>query len=123
MIFYEIQQIGSALRNTVYRTGFYIVVVKQGGSAPCGIQNKSQFLQLTGNGNYLEFIFISDRNKYTPGLGQFAPGGELTFQISQSTIRVDAHYFAGGFHFRTQDNIDTGKLYKRKHRLFHCSKR
>ena len=85
--------------------------------ATSGDQTEAQFGQRARDFNHFPLVGITHGQEHRSGLRQDHAGRQLALDEGLAEAHANPHHFAGGFHFRPENRVDTRKLGERKHRL------
>ena len=89
------------------------------GGAARGEQAEAEFVQFLAERAEMALVAVVDAEKNGALARQPLAGGELRFGEGQAVRRGDAHDFAGGAHFGTENGVHAAEFVERKDRRFH----
>ena len=102
----------------VNENDFYASFCHHRRSTPRSIKGEAKFCKAACNFNGMWFVRLPHADKNLTGGRQANIGCQLGFDKSFSKGNAHAHHFTGGFHFRPQYRINTGKFNKGEYRFF-----
>src|SRR5438093_13196839 len=79
---------------------------------------ESNSLKLLRDRSHTRFVLVAHANEDSAGLRQAHADAELSLSKGQAERGINPHYFAGRFHLRTEQRIDTRKFIERKNSFF-----
>ena len=118
-----VDYVGTSLADFQHHPGGNAMIFEMFGRAARGCYLKSQFLENPRYGHDFILMIIMHADKHCTRQGHLETGRHLRFGESKPEGMIDAHNFAGRFHFRSQQAVYIGEAVKRKDGFFHGNMR
>ena len=90
-----------------------------GVGAAGGVDLEAEVHEIAGDGDGAVLVEIGDGEEDVAFGGQRVEGADLGFGVGHAPIGIDAHDFAGGFHFRAEHDVDAGEAVPREDGFLH----
>ncbi len=93
------------------------MLLKVHGGSFCGHNGKTEGNQFACYQRKSRLVFVFDTDKDFPFEGHGVVCRSLGFCIGTSKVFIDSHHFPGGFHFRSEQCVNTGETVKGENRF------
>jgi len=103
----EVQQVRAATGDTEHGAGLDAFVVEHRRGTAGGVQFVSEVHELTDERHSLLLVFVLERDEDVALTRDLVTRCQLALEVGKAAVAIDAHDFAGGFHFRRKRDIDT----------------
>ncbi len=111
----EIQQVRAATGDAEHGAGLDAFVVEHRRGAAGGVQFVTEVHELTDEWDGLLLVFVLERDEDVALARDLVAGCQLALEVGKAAVAIDAHDFAGGFHFRRKRDVHTRELDEREH--------
>ena len=111
----EVQQVRAATGDAEHGAGLDAFVVEHGGGAAGRVQFVTEVHELANERDGLLLVFVLERDEDVALARDLVARCQLALEVGKAAVAIDAHDFAGGFHFRRKRDIDTRELDEREH--------
>ena len=111
----EVQEVRAATGDAEHGAGLDAFVVEHRRGAAGGVQFVSEVHELANERDGLLLVFVLERDEDVALARDLVARCQLALEVGKAAVAIDAHDFAGGFHFRRKRDIDTRELDERKH--------
>ena len=111
----EVQQVRAATGDAEYGAGLDAFVVEHGGGAAGGVNLVAHIDEALDERDGLLLVFVLERDEDVALARDLVARCQLALEVGKAAVAIDAHDFAGGFHFRRKRDIDTRELDEREH--------
>ena len=106
----KVEQVRAATGDAEHGAGLDAFVVEHRRGAAGGVQFVSEVHELANERNGLLLVFVLERDENVAFARHLVVCSELALEVGKAAVAIDAHDFAGGFHFRRKRDIDTREL-------------
>ena len=111
----KVEQVRAATGDAEHGAGLDALVVEHGGGAAGGVNLVAHVYEALDERNGLLLVFVLERDENVAFARHLVACSELALEVGKAAVAIDAHDFAGGFHFRRKRDIDTRELDEREH--------
>ena len=85
-----------------------------------GLNFEAKVSEVTGDGDGAVFVAVVDGEEDIAFSRKRVEGADLGFGVGHAEVLVGSHHFAGGFHFRSEHDVDAGKASPREDGFFYA---
>ena len=103
----EVQQVRAATGDAEHGAGLDAFVVEHRRGAAGGVQFVTEVHELADKRNGLLLVFVLERDEDVALARDLVARCQLALEVGKTAVAINAHDFAGGFHFRRKRDIDT----------------
>ena len=111
----EVQQVRAATGDAEHGAGLDAFVVEHGGGAAGGVNLVAHIDEALDERHGLLLVFVLERDEDVALARDLVARCQLALEVGKAAVAIEAHDFAGGFHFRRKRDIDTRELDEREH--------
>ena len=111
----KVEQIRAATGDTEHGAGLDAFVVEHGGCAAGRVQFVTEVHELADKRDCLLLVFVLERDEDVALARDLVARCQLALEVGKAAVAIEAHDFAGGFHFRRKRDVNTRELDEREH--------
>lgn len=111
----KVQQVRAATGDAEHGAGLDAFVVEHRRGAAGGVNLVAHVYEALDERDGLLLVFVLERNEDVALARDLVARCQLALEVGKAAVAIDAHDFAGGFHFRRKRDIDTWELDEREH--------
>ena len=110
----EVQQVRAATGDAEHGAGLDAFVVEHRRGAAGGVNLVAHIDEALDERDGLLLVFVLERDEDVTLARDLVARCQLALEVGKAAVAIDAHDFAGGFHFRRKRDIDTWELDERE---------
>ena len=110
----KVEQVRAATGDAEHGAGLDAFVVEHRRGAAGGVQFVSEVHELANERDCLLLVFVLERDEDVALARDLVARCQLALEVGKTAVAIDAHDFAGGFHFRRKRDVDTRELDERE---------
>ena len=110
----KVEEVRTATGDAEHGAGLDAFVVKHGGGAAGCVQFVTEVHELADERYGFLLVFVLERHEDVALARDLVAGSQLALEVGKAAVAIEAHDFAGGFHFRRKRNVDTRELDERE---------
>ena len=111
----KVEQVRAATGDAEHGAGLDAFVVEKGRGAAGGVDVVAHVHEALDERDGLLLVFVLERDENVAFARHLVARSELALEVGKAAVAIDAHDFAGGFHFRRKRDVDTRELDKGEH--------
>ena len=111
----EVQQVRAATGDAEHGAGLDAFVIEHRGGAAGGVNLVAHIDEALDERHGLLLVFVLERDEDVALARDLVARCQLALEVGKAAVAIDAHDFAGGFHFRRKRDVDTRELDKGEH--------
>ena len=111
----EVQQVRAATGDAEHGAGLDAFVVEHRRGAAGGVQFVSEVHELADERDGLLLVFVLERDEDVALARDLVARCQLALEVGKAAVAIEAHDFAGGFHFRKKRDVHTWELDEREY--------
>ena len=116
----EVQQVRAATGDAEHGAGLDAFVVEHRGGAAGGVNLVAHVNEALDERDGLLLVFVLERDEDVALARDLVARCQLALEVGKAAVAIDAHDFAGGFHFWRKRDIDTRELDEWEHGFLHA---
>ena len=111
----EVQQVRAATGDAEHGAGLDALVVEHRRGAAGGVNLVAHVYEALDERNGLLLVFVLERDENVAFARHLVAGSQLALEVGKAAVAIEAHDFAGGFHFRRKRDVHARELDEREY--------
>ncbi len=111
----KVEQVRAATGDAEHGAGLDALVVEHRRGAAGGVNLVAHVHEALDERHSLLLVFVLERDEDVALARDLVAGSQLALEVGKAAVAIEAHDFAGGFHFRRKRDVDTRELDEREY--------